>query len=220
MNKFKTALAAAGLALASSGANAAIVNLSGATVDFSFNENSLNYTIYGDKLVFAASDSVTSPADVSNYAESYLNTPLVLITAKSGYTLDLVSLSETGNYSQMGNTRVDATGSFYLDGYTSTISLDPFDVTTQGLPKEVTTWDANLIGYTANSQTSLAQIYSELYAWTDVTATPGVFNQSNIKLFTMEFEAITAPVPVPGAVWLFGSALTGILVTRRRNIAA
>jgi hypothetical protein len=176
-------------------------------VDFSFNENGLSYFISGDKLVFNQLDSVTNPSDVSEYAESYLNTPLVKITAKSGYALNFVGLSETGNYSQMGNTRVDATGSFYLDGFTSTITPnDPFDVTTSGLPKKVTDWRADFFEYTANSQTALAQIYSELYAWTDVSATPGIFNKSNIKLFTMEF-------------WLFGSALTGVLVTRRRVAA-
>lgn len=34
--------------------------------------------------------------------------------------------------------------------------------------------------------------------------------------FNTTFE-ITSPVPVPGAVWLFGSALGGVLTLRRRN---
>lgn len=39
----------------------------------------------------------------------------------------------------------------------------------------------------------------------------------NIRKYVIEYESATAVVPVPAAVWLFGSGLLGLAVVARRK---
>jgi hypothetical protein len=221
MNKIQTALAVAGLVLASSGANAAIV--SGATVDFSFDTNDIfnSYTVIGDTLIFQATGlkSSATPSEGYNFADP-VNTPLVTFTARSGYTLDLLDVTQFGSYTQIGTGQVAASATFTVNNpYGNTTSQSISSLTgINSFPSNLsTTWNSydfaflttGTLAASAQTQTQLATVNA---------GGPGL-NVASINVYQVEFGAFTTAVPVPGAFWLFGSALTGVLVTRRRVAA-
>ncbi len=214
MNKIQTALAVAGLVLARSGANAAIV--SGATVDFTFDNNEyFNFQeVIGDTLIFSSTLSVSQFTEGSDYIWPPALSPLVTITAKSGYSLSDLKATETGLYLQKGNAAVD-----YLAGLTifnpSAESSDFYiDYDLDGIGG---VWSAESYGWLANATTIGAQVATALFA--DNAGGLGSKAAINVSFLTFEVTTDVTAVPLPGAFWLFGSALTGILVSRRRAAA-
>jgi hypothetical protein len=221
MNKFQTVLAVAGLALASSGANAAIV--SGATVDFSFDTNDIfnSYTVIGDTLIFQATglSSSATPSQGYDFA-SPVNTPLVTFKARSGYTLDLLDVTQLGSYTQIGTGQVAASATFTVNnpyGNTTTQSISSL-TGTNSFPSNISTsWNSYDFAFlTTGTLAASAQTQTQLAT---VNGGGSGLNVAQINVYQVEFGAFTTAVPVPGAFWLFGSALTGILVSRRRVAA-
>ncbi len=229
MNKFQTALAAAGLALASSGANAAIVNLSGDTVMFSFDDAFLSttfgsYSVVGDTLSFSPTTFIAEKESKGIDIKS-ATTPLINVTAKAGYALTELDLFEQGDYFRIedavNNTVVAVGGQFIVndvpDSITSTEALDqaiPFTDLANGFA--TTTWNAENYAYLDFAESATVKVQNILIA---AVATDSGLNAAFIEKKLMNITAFTTPVPVPGAFWLFGSALTGVLVSRRRAAA-
>ncbi len=223
MNKFQTALAVAGLVLASSGANAAPITISGATLDFTFDLNDIfnSYTVIGDTLIFQATglNSSATPSEGYDFPDP-VNTPLVTFTAHSGYNLDLLDVTQFGSYTQIGTGQVAASATFTVNNpYGNTTSQSISSLTgINSFPSNLsTTWNSydfaflttGTLAASAQTQTQLATVNA---------GGPGL-NVASINVYQVEFGAFTTAVPVPGAFWLFGSALTGVLVTRRRVAA-
>lgn len=229
MNKFQTALAAAGLALASSGANAAIVNLSGDTVMFSFDDAILtatfiDYFVVGDTLSFSP-NALIAEKDSKGVSIKSAITPLINVTAKAGYALTELDLFEQGEYLRLedaaGNTSVGVGGKFFVndvpDPITSTEALDQtISFADLGNGFSTTTWTAENYAYLDFAESATVKIQNILIA---AVATDNGVNAASISKTLMNITAFTTPVPVPGAFWLFGSALTGVLVSRRRAAA-
>jgi hypothetical protein len=81
---------------------------------------------------------------------------------------------------------------------------------------DLTDWSASNSTTLSSVESATAKIQNLLFAQT------GADSLAFIEKTQMSLSAATMPVvvPVPGAFWLFGSALTGVLVSRRRNITA
>lgn len=231
MKNFKIALAAAGLAVASSGVNAAIVSVSGATVNFSYDDSFLSplfgaVSVSGDTLQFdpTAFSAFQNGGGLS--LPSHATTPLVTVTAKSGYALTELSLFEQGDYYRIQEnsnaTFVSVGGQFIVNNNPNTITTtQPLNVaiSTSGLMDgtetfQTTNWTAENSVYLNSTESATAKIQNILLAGAD-----NGLNQAFIEKKLINLSAATTVVPVPGAFWLFGSALTGVLVSRRRNIA-
>ncbi len=213
MNKIQTALAVAGLVLASSGANAALVTTSGLTVDFTFDTDA-GYDVIGDTLVISQSFNVSQFSEGSNVTWPPIVSPLVTITAKSGYSLETIFSTIKGQYIQMGNAVVDAYADLTVNNpYSSTSSLFVYDIN-----DTVGSWGA-YGEYWLDTGTTTAGAQVETILFADNFG--GIGSRAAINVSRIEFDIATAvtAVPVPGAFWLFGSALTGILVSRRRAAA-
>jgi hypothetical protein len=222
MKKLKIALAAAGLALASSGVNAAIVSISGATVDFSYDDTGLSALIgniwaTGNTLNF---DPINFSAVSQNGGLSFQNaiTPVINITAKAGYTLTGLSSFEQGDYFVIGDGEVKVSGKSYFNLTPKAINpASALDMKYADLASmDLTDWSASNSTTLSSVESATAKIQNLLFAQT------GADSLAFIEKTQMSLSAATMPVvvPVPGAFWLFGSALTGVLVSRRRNITA
>ncbi|OAI11371.1 hypothetical protein A1359_14590 [Methylomonas lenta] len=221
MKKLKIALAAAGLALASTGVNAAIVSISGATVDFSYDDTGLSALIgniwaTGNTLNF---DPINFSAVSNDGGLSFKSatTPVINITAKMGYTLTGLSSFEQGDYFVIGDGSVKVAGNSYFNGTPQAITPSAaLDVKFDDLNSlEITNWSASNSTTLNSAESATVKIQNLLFAQANVGSYAFV-EKTQMSLSA----ATTAVVPVPGAFWLFGSVLTGVLVSRRRNITA
>jgi hypothetical protein len=132
----KLALVAASLALASSGASAALVTVSGATVDFSFDDSFLSqvnskyngWDLVGNELSFLANDFY---ADSGSKPAVFAQIPSIKIVAKAGYAIDSLRLQEDGYYFQTENAKVSAYAGFTVNGvlnpFSASIGEEQFD---------------------------------------------------------------------------------------------
>ncbi len=243
----KLVLAFTGLGLASTSQAlfAAIVTLQGATVTFSY-DTTLVDPAYGNLFVATDSTgnlTDTILATPNGYrAESnggiginsgveqdlFSASGLVQVTANTGYTLQAVNVRERGVYNMnAGNTAVDISGTLRVYDWngsateaSSTMAVAG-DLTlrdgvnhswqgTAGFDLSNATWDGiNNVGLELiDSLTAFSSAGTSELAWIEKTTIGGGF----------EVAVITAPViPVPPALWLFGSGLVGLFSVLRRR---
>jgi hypothetical protein len=232
----KLALVAASLALASSGASAAIqsVSVSGATVDFSFQyddslPNRFNLGVFqvsGDSLSFSPTNFFAEQNGLTGWNTANATTPLITVTAKAGYILNQLSLFEQGDYYRIqtgsGMTTVKVGGEFIVNNVATAISTAPLTnaMSAQGLFDDTETFQTSSWSYSTSValnavESATAKVQNILKAGVYLNATP--LDVAFIEKKLMVISAQAAPVPVPGAVWLFGTALAGFFVSRRNN---
>ena len=239
MNKFQTALAAAGLALASSGASAAIVSIEGATVTYSYDNTAFLNPLFGsfttadattglltDTLQFSPNTFVAEK-DSKGIDLTTATTPLFTVKAKAGYALTELDLFEQGDYLRVedaaNNTVVAVAGQFIVNdvpqSITSSEALDGAILVSDlqnGGTLATSPWTVENYAYLDFTESATVKVQNILFAM--VTTDSGL-NSAFIEKKLVNITAWTTPVPVPGAFWLFGSALTGVLVSRRRVAA-
>lgn len=233
MKIFNSVVAAAGLALVSAGANAGLITVEGATVKFSFDDSIAGYSIAGDTLSFFPAGIVAERnANVGLDVASF-SIPLVNIYAKTGYALTELAFQEQGDYQRIQDsanaTGVKVTGAFYVNGDSQAITpsqplstaLSASDFFNPAAGSSL--WSAEY-NVALNSVASVAtRVDNTLFAGVLASG----FNFASIRLGQLAFNIDTvelagppAAVPLPGAVWLFGSAMVGFLVSRRKNVVA
>jgi hypothetical protein len=123
--------------------------------------------------------------------------------SKFGVTLFEGMDTKTGNYSHHGSWNNPAAGKPYT-------ANNPFGTT--GLTNIGYSDNVDAVhGFTFTAQAG--QIYSLYLGGVD-------FSKWNTGVDNYKLNIASSPVPVPGAVWLFGSALAGVVGLRRRNQAA
>lgn len=99
----------------------------------------------------------------------------------------------------------------YISGNLLTATLDSF------------AFDANTLGFSTTLVSGFGTLFgtaeSVYLSATGLSNTLGFTSGSLVAANALQASAITT-VPVPGAVWLFGSAMAGFLVSRRKTMAA
>lgn len=222
------------LAMSVSSASAAQVSLSGATVEFSFDDSFLSslfgsYSVSGDTLSFSPTTFSAQQIGLG-LALKNATTPLITVSAKSGYLLTALDLFEQGDYSRVQNgsdtTFVSLGGQFIVnDTQTSITVTNPFDsVTTISSLIALSPWSTT--NWTATGEVDLSPVDSatvkvESLLMAGVVVGSGLnmaFIEKNllkIGVSTMP-EVMQIPVPLPASVWTFGVAVMGFLYTRRR----
>lgn len=236
MKSLNVVFAAVGLAFASSSVNAAIqsVSVSGATVDFFYQYddafgNLFNPGIYlgaGDTLSFSPTNFVAQKNGVTGWSTATATTPLITVTAKAGYVLTGLSLFEEGDYYRIQSgsnmTLVSVAGQFIVNGNPKPISpaqLLNSTLSASGLFDEsetfqTSTWSVDSSVALNSLESATAKIQNILKAGINLNATS--LDEAFIEKKRTRLSASTVPVaaPVPGALWLFGTALAGFLVSR------
>lgn len=239
-NIVKSVSAVACAGLLSAGAHAAQITLVGDTINYVYDDSqaALAYygapTIVGDTVVFTPDASFSALSE--NGAGTVTTTSTFIFDSvyhQDGLALQTLEVSESGDYFINGNGEVSV--DLYLQGVTnagggtlgsgSSLASWTTDVDTSGA---LTTWgtiDGSLDttsftspgflgGGPAGPQTDIkVSIQNTLRAETAGDGASDAFVQKKLN-----FTAVAA-VPVPAAVWLFGSALLGLLAVGRRRSA-
>ena len=218
------------LILASSTANAATVTLNGDDVSFTYDDATLygagsviGNTIFFFPTAFRAESTNGSPATVS--ISDTLNIKVDALT--QGFSMSTMTISEDGDY------RVDGAGaSAEANGFFRATSL----TTLCGLPP---CQDEVLLDAGSLSSTGATAALWSMGGSINLGDTPGWGNDTSINLtiqnnlsattsasgeiaWIQKKFSVTVPtvVPVPAAVWLFGSGLLGLLGIARRKKTA
>ena len=221
------------LTFGSSVAHAASVTQCGDTICFTWNDTELSIfgtpSIVGDKIIF---DPTTFTANSLN-GEGVVTTNAtvnITIDVMEGYAFDSMSLDEAGDYFLWGSkSAVSVGGQLRVRDDADTLlatgnitASEPFN--TFNTPHDLTThnWDAaasvSLAGAEWNGVTQVVmKIENILSAYTDPTDTGAL--QAFIEKKRISVE-VTTVIPVPAAVWLFGSGLLGLVGIARRRTAA
>ena len=220
---------AAGFAFCNAGAQAA--TLYGTTVDFNFNDSLLDslfgtFLVNGDSLEFSPQNFVAKTAN-NLFGEANATTPLITVSAKAGYTLAGVKLFEQGDYyrieSAPNTSFVGASGQFIVNNaattFTTTQSLNAalsFTALASNTAFTTSPWTVSESVALAAAQSATVRIENVLVAG----ALPNV-STAFIEKKLVSLTALTVPVtvPVPAAVWTFGSVLLGAWFSLRRKLA-
>lgn len=222
----KNILATGTLILASSTASAAIVTVSGTDLSFTYDNSTLfgEGNVVGNNIFFlptnfrAESTNTTGSVLVSDT----LNITVELIDPTSGFSMDMFALSEKGDYQVIGSGgSVSAGGSFSVTSNTNAMNqLNTFNATGLSTIGTVTDWSAS----TSIDLSSIAGWGSDtsviIQLQNDLTAVSTVQGESAFiqKKFGLIGIAVN-PIPVPAAVWLFGSGLISLIGIARRKKA-
>jgi hypothetical protein len=218
----KLALVAAGMALASTGVNAALVNLSGATVNYSFDDSFLSqanskyngYSLDGDALSFEPN---LFYADSGSSVAAFATIFGIKVSAKTGYVINGISLHEDGYYFQTEGAKVTASAGFTVDSV-----LNPVSAVGLSEKETLSEWAIDSTVSVDSKHEVNVKVLNLLKAAKLPNGTDFDFAyiDKNLVRLTALTSSDVAPVPVPGAFWLFGSAFVGLLVSRRNTRAA
>ncbi len=220
-NYKKTALAVLGMSavLFAGNAMAAIQNLEGTNVFYSFDDAGLFGTaiVSGDSLVFAptAGFKAASTSIAPAFTFQTLN---VTVTAKSLYQLTAFDLAESGSYTRSGGTSVGVTGTFtVLDDFEGMNNTDATNFATTPFSAASGVWNtaANLTvpvaGWGNNGVVNsvILTISNQLF----VTGGAGEIWKNAITVNTS-----VSPVPEAEtyAMMLAGLGLVGFMARRTR----
>ena len=207
--------------------------LEGATVCFVYNQNNID-PMYGTPSVSGDTIFVTPTnflAESNNTDGSVLTTGTgtIQIIAKSGYVLDGINFGEVGDYRMSaGATSVDVDPYLHVFEWGAVPALGVEEMQTVPVTGDLTIKDANLHDWSAAGGFDLTTT-----SWDNINRV-GLTLQNTLNAVSLvngesaliQKKAIgssvdvstTAVVPVPAAVWLFGSGLLGLVgVARRRH---
>lgn len=227
MKKLPTLLCSA--LLFSSNSYAAMVTLTGNDVSFTYDDSTLfgSATVIGNSISFQPTSFLASASNLDGAVtiSETLNITVEAITAN--YDMSSFLLCEAGDYTTDGSsTRVTASGRLQISSNTTTCPLlgcfesDIFNFIDDSDNLGITTeWDG----------TASVDLADNTNGWTSDTAVV-LQIQNNLSATSTElgdaawiqkkFGAVGVtvnPVPVPAAVWLFGSGLIGLAAMARRK---
>jgi len=242
MNSLKLSLGILPLVLSTS-VNAALVQVAGDTVDFIYDTDTIN-PLYGSLQVVgdtifalptnlgAASTDGVAVNTTGSSIDFVQAIGTIQIVVHDGYSFDGINVSERGNYniSNGGPGIVDIDASLRVfdwnnaapitgtEDTTNLISTNDFTLNdginhewtaSGGFDLTTTLWnDVNHLGLTLDN-TFTASSSAGNYSWINSNAVAGSFGVS----------IATTVIPVPAAVWLFGSGLIGLAGFARRKKA-
>jgi hypothetical protein len=226
---------AAGLALFSAAGNAAI--FSGSTVDYYFDDSLLNglfgeFEVNGDVLSFHPI-SFEALANNLPIVTATATTPLINVTAKSGYALTGLNLKEQGDYYRVeaapASSFVGVSGLFIVNDNATQFSANQpltnafsFADLANGVPFAAKAWGVDVAVALNAVDSATVQVQNLLIAGVAGLGNSAFIakNLLSIAAYSTQLAAPPAAVPVPGAVWLFGSVLLGWVGLGRRKTMA
>jgi len=212
--------------------NAAIVTLNGTDVSFTYDDSTAFGTanVVNNSIFFQPTNFIAESLNGAG-AVSLRETLIIDVQATSaGYNMSSFLLAEQGDYELTGaGSSVSASGRLGVTSITSTCGLflpcndaSIFNVANTDLDTigTLTAWSgstsvnlADTIGWGSDSSVQLS-LQNNLLATT--------LNDGESAMIQKKFGAIgitVNPVPVPAALWLFGSGLIGLAAFAKRKKA-
>jgi len=208
--------------------NAATVHLAGDTVDFYYDNAQPGMSAYGPLSAIGNSifaQSVNLSADASNGSSVSTNAlGSITIVAHSGYSFDSMQVAQFGDYSLNGaGASINVSGTLSVEDSTNSTTSSSNTLTISGLginDSQTHEWQAtagfDLSSTMWNSVSSIELSLDTLLSASTVANGEFAFTASKYVgggMVTIE----TSVVPVPAAVWLFGSGLLGLAGVARRS---
>ncbi len=220
MKKRKSSLAAGLLWLCAFPAHAAIIHLSGATVDFFYDDSQPGMAVYGT--LSAVGDSIFATptgflASATNGASDSIN-PIgtVTVVARSGYRFDSVLVAQQGDYSLSDpGSSVGVTASLTVSDNTSPVPLAPIQSNLTS-SSDFTLADGALHEWQSSVTTDLSMASWQGVTSIDLTldsllsATASASGAAAIQAKFVGGGLVTintTPVPLPASLWLFATGL-------------
>lgn len=208
-------------------AHSAIVHVgSGNTVDFYYNDADPGTLAYGSlqvsgDTIYATPTTFEASALNGDGTDLFSNTGYVIVVAKEGFSFAGVDILEGGTYSTSGNGSVNVQSSLrVMDSdniFTQeTGSLAISDLSLAG----VNSWQGNLsydmtLAMWDNTNSIHLTLTNLLYATSPDTESTAFINKT---LAGASIGMSITTIPLPAAVWLFGSGLIGLLALARRKV--
>ena len=205
--------------------------LEGSTVCFLYDAADVSplygsLSVSGDNIFSTPDAFIASSVDGNNSAPT-VGTGTVRVVAKEGYELQTVNVGERGNYRLSGpGSSVDVDATLDIFDWSDPI-FGSFDSTTLALSGDLTIQDGNIHNWSAAGSFDLTTAM-----WDDINdvglTLTNILTASTLALgdsATIEktlagtelITIVTTPIPVPAAVWLFGSGLIGLASFLRRK---
>ena len=206
--------------------NAAIVTVEGADVSFTYDDESLYGTgnVIGNTIFFLPTEfkaESTNGMGLISVSEALNITVEVL--GSSSLVMNAFQVAEDGDYKLTGGgASVSAIGELTIASQMSAFSdSDAFDagaLLTLGGPTDWSAGTTNFLNGTAgwNTDTKIIMTLSNTLSATSLTTGELAFIEKKFEGGGVGLTIDMSPVPVPAAVWLFGSAL-GLLGWMRRK---
>jgi len=209
-------------------ANSAIVLAgSGTTVDFWYDnedQDTLDFgtlQVTGDTIFATPTFSISAANGVGT--EIFQSIGSIFVTAKDGYSFSSIDVIEGGTYQTTGNGTVDVTGTLRVLNRTNPFSFETsnLNMTDLTLPG-VNSWQGDLsydmsTAMWDNANSIQLTLTTTLFAISPDGDSTAVINQT---LAGSSMGVSINTIPVPAAVWLFGSGLIGLAgIARRKNRA-
>ena len=211
-------------------AGSGLTVLEGNTVCFLYDAGDVstlygNLSVSGDSIFSTPSGFIAASADGGS--EQTIGIGTVRVVAKDGFELQTINVGERGNYRMDGiGSSVDVDASLDIFDWAAPVfgAMDSTHLTISG---DLTLQDGNLHNWSAAGSFDLTTAM-----WDDINdvgltltnilnAGTGTFGETaSIEKTLSGTELIsifTTPIPVPGAVWLFGSGLIGLGALLRRK---
>lgn len=214
------AAAIAGTALACTGTNSLAAGISftglsdslGLFGSMSF-DSSTGIMEFSNPTFAAEATGLSAPFDVKS------DTLNVTFLADPGYKITSISFTEAGKYLRVGNgAGTYAGGSMTVNGGTAK-SFVPVPASASGIgPAVETDWHVGTgspvgpVVFAVNSSNAIVTITNVLAA-----AIQSAGDYSKIWKSDVKIEVGYAPVPLPPALWMLGSALVGLVTVGRRK---
>jgi hypothetical protein len=173
----------------------------------------------GNQLFFPTS-FVSTATDGSN--DSTIGELNMTISAAGGYAIQSIAITEYGNYTLTGTGTSDTSASIFstynVGGQSGTISMSPkdaYNLDTDGAGTGFFSGSVSL-DFSGSGINELSFFLSNDLETTSESGTTASIEKS-LESNQVVVEIITSPIPIPGALWLFGSAIGAIGVFRRRK---
>jgi len=208
--------------------NAATVYLAGDTVDFYYDNAQPGMAAYGTLYVIGNSisaQSVNLSADAANGNSTSVDAlGTITIVAHSGYGFDFVQVAQFGDYALQGaGASAGVNSTLFVEDSSNSATSSDSTLTVSGLGINdggTHEWQAiggfDLSTASWNNVNSIELSLDTLLSATTLANGESAFTESKYVaggLVTIE----TSAVPVPAAVWLFGSGLLGLAGVARRS---
>ena len=212
---------------------ATLVTVPGTNVSFTYDDADLGLfgtpTVFGDSIFFTPTnfDAVSTNEDGAVIVNSTVNVDVTILDP-SALVFEGFSLIERGDYRLVGdNSSVDVGGQLRARDWFGNPLTEANDFIAETAPLtnndgEFHNWEADaavtIVGAEWEGITTIRVTIENVLTATSITQGESAFLEK--KLAGNSVGLIVNPVPVPAAVWLFGSGLLGLVGIARRKKAA
>jgi len=209
---------------------AATVTLFGDDVKFTFDDSTAfgSGNVIGNNIFFLPTSFKTESLDGTGPDTLNVTLNVTVEATTGGYEMEYFQLAEEGDYELIGSgASVQANGQFRVTSAAKLCNVffpcmdeEIFDAGALTVQNALTTWSAGTsidLADTAGWNTDTKVIMTLENRLNATTLNSGVGESAFIEKKFGGVGIIVNPIPIPGAVWLFGSAL-GLLGWMRRRI--